>query len=90
MPQAVANPEDIRQFARQLQRFNDQLGQNMSQLNNQFSRLGETWRDQEHKKFAEEFKQTMHVINRFRQSSEQQIPFLLRKAEHIDKYLHQR
>jgi hypothetical protein len=49
--------------------------------------LGDTWRDQEHEKFAEEFQQTMLVLKRFMEAAEKQIPFLLRKAEKIEEYL---
>ena len=62
----------------------------MSRLQGQFSRLGDTWRDQEHQKFAQEFEQTMRVIHRFIQVSDQHIPFLLRKAQRVRDYLQQR
>jgi hypothetical protein len=53
-------------------------------------RLGGTWRDQEHQKFAQEYQQTMRVLNQFQRSSDQQIPFLLRKARRLRDYLNQR
>ena len=90
MSQAVANPEDMERFARELKQFNAQLASSMKRLNGQFSRLGGTWRDQEHQRFAQEYQQTMRVLNQFQRSSEQQIPFLLRKAQHLRKYLNQR
>ncbi|MBS1252574.1 MAG: hypothetical protein MAG451_01615 [Anaerolineales bacterium] len=89
-PQAVADPEDLERFARELKQFNGQLRESMSRLQGQFGRLGDTWRDQEHQKFAQEFEQTMRVLNRFMQSSDQQIPFLLRKAQRLRAYLNQR
>ena len=52
--------------------------------------LGDTWRDQEHKKFSEEFEQTMKVLARFVEASAEHIPFLMRKAERIEEYLQQR
>jgi len=52
--------------------------------------LGDTWRDQEHEKFAEEFTQTMHVLGAFVEVADQHIPFLLRKAERVEEYLQQR
>lgn len=59
-------------------------------LNGQFGRLGDTWRDQEHQKFAAEFQQTVRVLNQFMQSAEQQAPLLQRKAAAIRQYLNQR
>ena len=89
-PQAIASPEELERFARELKQFNNQLQDSMSRLNAQFNRLGDTWRDQEHQKFAQEFEQTMRVLQHFRRSSDQQIPFLLRKAQRLRDYLNQR
>ena len=90
MPQAIASPEDMEHFAQELKRFNDELAGSMTRLQGQFSRLGDTWRDQEHRKFAQEFEQTMRVLQHFRRSSDQQIPFLKRKAQQLRAYLQQR
>ena len=89
-PQAVADPEDMERFARDLKQFNVQLRESTSRLQGQFANLGDTWRDQEHEKFAREFEQTMRVIQRFLQVSDQHIPFLQRKAQRIRDYLQQR
>ena len=89
-PQAIASPEDLERFAHELKQFNAQLRDSMSRLQGQFSRLGDTWRDQEHQKFAQEFEQTMRVIHRLIQVSDQHIPFLLRKAQRVRDYLQQR
>lgn len=90
MPQAIASPEEIEKFAADLKEFNIQLQQSMTHLGGQFTRLGDTWRDQEHRKFADEFLQTVRVLQHFRQASEVQIPFLLRKAQRLREYLQQR
>ena len=89
-PQAIASPEDLEHFAGELKQFNSQLQDSMSRLQGQFRRLGDTWRDQEHQKFAQEFEQTMRVLHQFRRSSDQQIPFLHRKAQRLRAYLSQR
>ena len=52
--------------------------------------LGDTWRDQEHEKFVREFEQTMLALRHFVEVTEEHVPFLLRKAERIEEYLHQR
>ena len=62
----------------------------LSALQGQFAGLADTWRDQEHEKFAQEFAQTMQVIHRFLEAADQHIPFLMRKAERIEDYLNQR
>ena len=38
-------------------------------------------------KFVEEFEQHMRVIARFTETTDQYIPYLIRKAEHIEDYL---
>ena len=50
----------------------------------------QTWRDREQQKFTEEFEATMQVMKRFVDSTNQHIPFLLRKAERLEEYLQQR
>ncbi len=89
-PKAIADPEDIERFARELKRFNAQLQSSTSRLQSQFKRLGGTWRDQEHRKFASEFEQTMRVLHQFNRTSERHIPFLLKKARRLREYLAQR
>ncbi|MDX9955275.1 MAG: WXG100 family type VII secretion target [Anaerolineae bacterium] len=88
--QAIASPEDIERFAQELKRFNEQLTDSMSRLQGQFSRLGDTWRDQEHQKFAREYENMVRVLHNFRRASDEQIPFLKRKAERLRDYLQQR
>ena len=87
MAQAVVDPEELRQFAQSLKRFNAQLRERAGALANQLGSLNATWRDQEHKKFAEQFESNMKVLLRFAETSDQYVPYLLRKAEHIDEYL---
>ena len=90
MAQAIGSPEDLERFAQELKQFNGQLAQSMAHLQGQFTRVGDTWRDQEHQRYAQEFEQTMRILQQFSRSSEQQIPFLLKKAQRLREYLNQR
>ena len=90
MAKAVVDPGELRRFAQELKRFNTTLRDQAGVLGARFNELTETWRDQEHAKFAEEFEQTMRVLTRFADAADRQIPFLLRKAEKIEEYLQQR
>jgi uncharacterized protein YukE len=90
MSQAIVNPEEIRRFAARLKQFNNELLNQLTVLRGQLSGLGQSWRDREHDKFVEEFDQTMQVIKQFVESTNQHIPFLLRKADRADEYLQQR
>ncbi|MDP6445972.1 MAG: WXG100 family type VII secretion target [Pirellulaceae bacterium] len=87
MPQAVVDPEELRQFARSLKKFNTELRERAQALGNQLNALGATWRDQEHRKFVEQFEQHMRVLARFAETADEHIPYLLRKAEHVEDYL---
>lgn len=90
MSKAIVDPAELRRFAQDLKRFNDELQNNLRLLHGRLSALGQTWRDQEHTKFVEEFEETMRVLLRFTDAAEKHIPFLLRKAERVDDYLQQR
>jgi uncharacterized protein YukE len=90
MAQAMMEPEKVRQFAEELQRFNSDLENRLVTLHARFAALGDTWQDQEHEKFSEEFKQTMKMLKKFVELSREHAPFLLRKAQRIEEYLNQR
>ena len=90
MPQAIVDPEELRQFARSLKKFKNDVEDRMTALGAQLAALGRTWRDQENKKFVEEFEQHLKALDRFMELTEKHIPYLLRKAELIEEYLQQR
>ncbi len=90
MAQAVVDPGELRRFAHNLKTFTAELRDRAAVLHGQMLGLGDTWRDQEHKKFAEEFEQTMRVIAAFVELAEEHVPFLMRKAERVEEYLQQR
>ena len=89
MAQAMMDPAEVRQFASELKRFNDDIQNRMTALQARFAALGETWQDQEHGKFAEEFKETMKALRKFVDVSNKHAPYLMRKARRIDEYLEQ-
>jgi uncharacterized protein YukE len=89
MAKAVMDPEKVRRFAEELHRFNDELQNRMISLQARFTALGDTWQDQEHEKFAEEFQHIMKALKKFVEISNQQTPYLLRKAQRIEEYLNQ-
>lgn len=90
MAQAVVDPANLRRFAHQLKQFNQDLASRLMVLHGQLTNLGDTWRDQEHEKFVSAFTETRQMLERFSESTEQHIPYLLRKAERIEEYLNQR
>ena len=84
------DPDEVRRFAAELKRFNEDVNVKASALQARFAALGSTWQDQEHEKFAEEFLLTMKVLKKFTEISEKHTPYLLRKAQRIQDYLSQR
>lgn len=90
MSQAIVDPAELRRFANNLKRFNAELQNQMLMLKGQLLGLGQSWRDQENQKFTQEFEETMLVMNRFVDSTNEHIPLLLRKAERIEEYLRQK
>jgi len=89
MTQAIVDPAELRRFAQMLRRFNEELNEKTASVASQLSQLGQSWRDQEQQRFAEEFVNNMKALGRFAESNEQFIPYLLRKAQLIEEYLRQ-
>ena len=87
MSKAVVDPEELRRFAFDLKRFNSEVQTQIVSIQRRFVKLGETWQDQEHAKFADDFSKLMVTLAKFVESSERHIPYLLRKAQKIQDYL---
>ncbi len=90
MSQAIVNPEELRRFAQQLKHFNTGLQEQMTALAGKMESLSASWRDQENKRFMEEFDRNLKSMARIVEVNEEYIPFLMRKADRIDEYLQQR
>jgi uncharacterized protein YukE len=90
MSQAIVDPIELRRFANNLKKFNQELEERASSLRGQLQSLATTWRDQENKKFTEDFEHHMQVIAKYIETTNEHVPFLLRKAERIEEYLQQR
>jgi len=90
MAQAIMDPEKVRRFADELQRFNADLENRMTLLHARFVALGDSWSDQEHEKFSEEFRQALKALKKFTELSKAHAPYLMRKSQRIEEYLNQR
>ena len=90
MAKAHVDPAELRRFARDLSRFVTELQDLVSGLHARMLSLERSWRDQEQRKFAEEFEVTIKTLGRFIESSERHAAFLTKKATHIEEYLQQR
>ena len=89
MAKAIVDPAELRKFARDLARFTQELQSMTASMNSKMNQLEQSWRDQEQKKFAEEFRQTTRALGRFGEASQQHVQFLVKKATQIEDYLNQ-
>ena len=90
MSSANVDPADLRRFAQDLNRFNNDLQQLLAGINGKMRALEQTWRDQEQKKFSEAFAVTVKAIANFSEASHEHVQFLNRKAGLIEDYLKHR
>lgn len=90
MAKAAVDPEELMRFVGALKRFNETTREQVATINRQFQRLGETWQDDEHARFAESFSLMVRVVSRFIEESEREAPVLARKAEAVRDYLRSR
>ena len=90
MGKAYVDPAELRRFAQDLARFNNELQSLVAGLNGRMRNLETTWRDQEQRKFTEAFEQTVKVLGNFLEASQQHVSFLGKKAALIEEYLKQR
>ena len=90
MAKANVDPAELRRFAQDLARFYMDLQGLISSLHAKMQGLEATWRDQEQKKFAEAFAQTVRALGNFLEASQQHVIFLGKKATLVEDYLKQR
>ena len=90
MPQAIVDPSELRRFAKDLTRFNQDIQGLVGNIHARMRALESTWRDQEQRKFAESFNETVRVLARFVDASEQHVTFLNKKAQLAEEYLKRR
>ena len=90
MAKAIVDPNELRKLANDIQRLSDELHTQMNMLNTRSHALGQSWKDQEHRKFMDEFEQALRVLVKFQGVVKEHIPFLLRKAQPAEDYLQQR
>lgn len=90
MAKASVDPAELRRFAQDLNRFNNDLQGLVSGLHARLRALESTWKDQEQRKFTEAFEQTVKVLGNFLESSHEHAKLLAKKAQFVEDYLKQR
>ena len=89
MAKASVDPGELRRFAQDLNRFNNELQGLLQGLNARMRGLEQSWRDQEQRKFAAEFDQTAKALAKFLEASQSHVSLLTKKAAHVEDYLQQ-
>lgn len=89
MSKANVDPAELRRFAQDLNRFNNELHTLLAGLHARMRALEGSWRDQEQKKFNEAFESTVKTLGGFLENSHQHVQFLSKKASLIEEYLKQ-
>ncbi len=90
MNQVIVNPTEIKQFISELKRLKVELENNQRQTVDRLKRLGESWKDAEHKKFEEKFTGFLGTMRPFISNIDEYCAFLERKANAAENYLAQR
>lgn len=90
MGKAHVDPLELRRFASDLNRFNNDLQGLIGSLHAKMRGLEQTWRDQEQRKFAEAFESTVKALGNFMEASKEHVSFLNKKAAIVEEYLKQR
>jgi len=90
MPRAIADPEEIRNFARFLLQNTAKLRTLKAEVTSGFNSLHDHWRDEKYARFQEVFTTTMNRLEPFLRRSEEYVRYLNRKAEKLEEYLRHR
>ncbi len=90
MSQAIVDPEQVRRFASHLDQSSAAIREQKSGTVAGFARLHETWRDDKYARFDQIFTESMKLVERYLQQSEQYSSFLKQKAARAQKFLDQR
>jgi uncharacterized protein YukE len=90
MSQAHVDPAELRRFASELNRFNTEVQQLLGGIHGKMRALESSWRDNEQRKFAEQFVVTSKMISQFLEASHVHVQTLNKKAGLIEEYLKQR
>ncbi len=86
MPQAIADPEELERFAKNLQQFDRDLSTRMSQLKGQFA-TGVYMARSRTCSFCSGVPERMAVLERFIRDADKHIPLLTKKASILRDYL---
>lgn len=87
MPRVFGDPEELRNFAKILNNYIENLETETGNLIKGMQDLENSWNDSKSQQFIDDFNELIVSINRFKDSASEKIPHLLRLAEDLESYL---
>lgn len=90
MPQIIADPSEMRQFAAKLQELRVEIDARRSLLENQITDVRSFWNDVKYQQFLRKSEELMSQVQHFSKLCDQYCEYLNRKAYPLEVYLHGR
>lgn len=87
MSKAIIDPDKVRQFAKSLEHYSQQLKAEKIAVSNKFDSLHDHWQDEKYIQFEQLFEETSRQLDEFFRLAEDYSNYLQRKAQKADQYL---
>ena len=85
-PDIQVDPDRLRAIAEELSMFSNDIRTQLTLLNNELSKLGRSWQDEEYKKFKNAIQPLHRILEQFQEEITRSKPDMLADAEAIRAY----
>jgi len=85
-PDIHVDPDRLRAIAEELSMFSNDIRTQLTLLNNELSKLGRSWQDEEYKKFKHAIQPLHRILEQFQEEITRSKPDMLADAEAIRAY----
>lgn len=86
MAQIIVNPDELRRFAATLEQYVANIDEETGRISTAFNVLGETWKDDKHAQFENDFSELQAQIAAFKNKAADYAPYLYSLAASLDPY----
>lgn len=90
MSDVHANPDDLERFAAALKNATEEIERQTQRLVGEYSRLGDSWRDQKFRQFASDFDRSVSGLRAATKALDPYPPKLRRHAQALRQFLNAR
>ncbi len=87
MGAAIGDPDEIRNFANALENYINNIDEETGRIESQFRQLGESWKDEQHQRFENDFNELRTQIAAFKEKTSEYPPHLFAMAADLEQYL---